>query len=145
MNSVWNGTGNGNSLYGNGRIPVCRCRSRRLIGFGRTTSPLRDKEILDPPLVSELINQSLLTSVARMLYTCIIIVSYVLTVVGWMVDTESRPSFAELTAEFSKMSKDPGRYLVIEVSKYAQGLARTVSCYTTQALGLTDKHTRTRA
>jgi len=35
--------------------------------------------------------------------------------VGWMVDAESRPTFTELRAEFSKMSKDAGRYLVIRV------------------------------
>lgn len=31
-----------------------------------------------------------------------------------MIDAESRPSFAELSEEFSKMARDPGRYLVIE-------------------------------
>jgi len=34
---------------------------------------------------------------------------------GWFVDPESRPKFTELTEEFAKMAKDPGRYLVIEV------------------------------
>jgi hypothetical protein len=34
-----------------------------------------------------------------------------------MVDAESRPSFSELAAELSKMSKDPGRYLVIRGDK----------------------------
>jgi len=34
---------------------------------------------------------------------------------GWMLDYESRPSFAELAEEFTKMSRDPGRYLVIQV------------------------------
>jgi len=43
-------------------------------------------------------------------------VTDIVFVAGWFVDTGSRPSFAELTAEFSKMAKDPGRYLVIEVS-----------------------------
>lgn len=33
---------------------------------------------------------------------------------GWMIDAESRPSFVELTEEFAKMARDPGRYLVIE-------------------------------
>jgi len=32
-----------------------------------------------------------------------------------MVDAESRPTFTELYMEFSRMSKDPGRYLVIPV------------------------------
>lgn len=31
-----------------------------------------------------------------------------------MIDAESRPSFAELMSEFAKMSRDPGRYLVIK-------------------------------
>jgi len=34
---------------------------------------------------------------------------------GWLVDAECRPSFSELAEEFSKMARDPGRYLVIEV------------------------------
>ena len=54
-------------------------------------------------------------------------VAYVRVGVGWMVDTESRPSFAELTAEFSKMSKDPGRYLVIEVSTHGFQTFRTLT------------------
>jgi len=36
-------------------------------------------------------------------------------IVGWMVDSDSRPTFTELHTEFYKMSKDPGRYLVIPV------------------------------
>ena len=40
----------------------------------------------------------------------------IIAAVGWVVDTESRPSFTTLTTEFAKMAKDPGRYLVIEVS-----------------------------
>jgi serine/threonine protein kinase len=39
---------------------------------------------------------------------------YMLMIKCWMVDTDSRPTFAELSAEFSKMAKDPGRYLVIQ-------------------------------
>jgi L1 cell adhesion molecule len=35
---------------------------------------------------------------------------------GWMLDAESRPSFKELMDEFAKMARDPGRYLVIQVS-----------------------------
>lgn len=34
---------------------------------------------------------------------------------GWMLDAESRPSFRELSLEFAKMARDPGRYLVIQV------------------------------
>lgn len=33
---------------------------------------------------------------------------------GWMIDADSRPSFKELSEEFAKMARDPGRYLVIE-------------------------------
>ena len=36
--------------------------------------------------------------------------------VGWMLDAQSRPSFRELSEEFAKMARDPGRYLVIPVS-----------------------------
>ncbi|BFZ15671.1 hypothetical protein BsWGS_18709 [Bradybaena similaris] len=39
---------------------------------------------------------------------------YMIMVKCWMLDAESRPSFKELQEEFAKMSRDPGRYLVIE-------------------------------
>lgn len=38
---------------------------------------------------------------------------------GWMIDADSRPKFKELAAEFSRMARDPQRYLVIQVSTYA--------------------------
>lgn len=38
---------------------------------------------------------------------------YLLT--GWMIDAESRPRFRELIGEFTKMARDPSRYLVIQV------------------------------
>lgn len=34
---------------------------------------------------------------------------------GWMIDADSRPKFRELISEFSKMARDPQRYLVIQV------------------------------
>ena len=34
---------------------------------------------------------------------------------GWMIDPSSRPKFRELISEFSKMARDPSRYLVIQV------------------------------
>lgn len=37
---------------------------------------------------------------------------------GWMIDADSRPKFKELAAEFSRMARDPQRYLVIQVSTY---------------------------
>lgn len=36
---------------------------------------------------------------------------------GWMIDADSRPKFKELAAEFSRMARDPQRYLVIQVSE----------------------------
>ncbi|XP_014767891.1 epidermal growth factor receptor isoform X1 [Octopus bimaculoides] len=42
---------------------------------------------------------------------------YMIMIKCWMLDAESRPSFKELEAEFGKMSRDPGRYLVIEGDK----------------------------
>ncbi|TFK03262.1 immediate early response protein 5 [Platysternon megacephalum] len=33
---------------------------------------------------------------------------------GWMIDADSRPKFRELISEFSKMARDPQRYLVIQ-------------------------------
>lgn len=38
---------------------------------------------------------------------------------GWMIDADSRPKFKELAAEFSRMARDPQRYLVIQVSNPA--------------------------
>ncbi|XP_065126000.1 epidermal growth factor receptor isoform X4 [Paramisgurnus dabryanus] len=39
---------------------------------------------------------------------------YMIMVKCWMIDAESRPRFRELIAEFSKMARDPSRYLVIQ-------------------------------
>jgi hypothetical protein len=35
-----------------------------------------------------------------------------------MIDADSRPKFKELAAEFSRMARDPQRYLVIQVSYF---------------------------
>ncbi|XP_034255203.1 epidermal growth factor receptor isoform X2 [Thrips palmi] len=39
---------------------------------------------------------------------------YMMMIKCWMLDAETRPSFKELSDEFSKMARDPGRYLVIQ-------------------------------
>uniref|UniRef100_A0A672RM12 Receptor protein-tyrosine kinase n=1 Tax=Sinocyclocheilus grahami TaxID=75366 RepID=A0A672RM12_SINGR len=39
---------------------------------------------------------------------------YMIMVKCWMIDAESRPRFRELIAEFTKMARDPPRYLVIQ-------------------------------
>uniref|UniRef100_A0A673GQF9 Receptor protein-tyrosine kinase n=1 Tax=Sinocyclocheilus rhinocerous TaxID=307959 RepID=A0A673GQF9_9TELE len=39
---------------------------------------------------------------------------YMIMVKCWMIDAGSRPHFRELVAEFSKMARDPSRYLVIQ-------------------------------
>ncbi|KAJ8012241.1 hypothetical protein DPEC_G00066640, partial [Dallia pectoralis] len=39
---------------------------------------------------------------------------YMILVKCWMIDADSRPRFRELIAEFSKMARDPPRYLVIQ-------------------------------
>ncbi|XP_018613223.2 epidermal growth factor receptor isoform X2 [Scleropages formosus] len=39
---------------------------------------------------------------------------YMIMVKCWMIDAESRPHFRELIVEFSKMARDPQRYLVIQ-------------------------------
>lgn len=36
---------------------------------------------------------------------------------GWMIDADSRPKFKELAAEFTRMARDPQRYLVIQVGE----------------------------
>lgn len=39
---------------------------------------------------------------------------YMIMVKCWMIDADSRPKFRELIVEFSKMARDPQRYLVIQ-------------------------------
>ncbi|XP_077952554.1 melanoma receptor tyrosine-protein kinase isoform X2 [Gasterosteus aculeatus] len=39
---------------------------------------------------------------------------YMILVKCWMIDPSSRPRFRELIVEFSKMARDPSRYLVVE-------------------------------
>lgn len=39
---------------------------------------------------------------------------YMIMIKCWMLNAESRPKFTELANEFAKMSRDPGRYLVIQ-------------------------------
>lgn len=34
---------------------------------------------------------------------------------GWMIDSECRPRFRELVSEFSRMARDPQRFVVIQV------------------------------
>ena len=43
---------------------------------------------------------------------------YMIMIKCWMVDAASRPNFQELVEEFTKMSKDPGRYLVIQGDQF---------------------------
>lgn len=38
-----------------------------------------------------------------------------------MIDADSRPKFKELAAEFTRMARDPQRYLVIQV-RHLNGL-----------------------
>lgn len=35
--------------------------------------------------------------------------------VGWMIDENIRPTFKELASDFTRMARDPPRYLVIKV------------------------------
>ncbi|MEQ2281099.1 Receptor tyrosine-protein kinase erbB-4 [Ameca splendens] len=39
---------------------------------------------------------------------------YMVMVKCWMIDADSRPKFKELAAEFTRMARDPQRYLVIQ-------------------------------
>ncbi|XP_053389075.1 epidermal growth factor receptor-like, partial [Mercenaria mercenaria] len=39
---------------------------------------------------------------------------YMIMIKCWMYNAENRPSFKELAEDFSKMARDPGRYLVIQ-------------------------------
>lgn len=42
---------------------------------------------------------------------------YMIMIKCWMLDAGSRPSFKELSEEFAKMARDPGRYLVVPGDK----------------------------
>lgn len=43
---------------------------------------------------------------------------YMIMLKCWMLDAESRPGFKELADDFSKMARDPGRYLAIPGDKF---------------------------
>jgi len=43
---------------------------------------------------------------------------------GWMIDADSRPKFKELAAEFTRMARDPQRYLVIQVCPPQQAVCQ---------------------
>ncbi|KAJ3611689.1 hypothetical protein NHX12_021703 [Muraenolepis orangiensis] len=43
---------------------------------------------------------------------------YMIMVKCWMIDASSRPKFRELVVEFSKMARDPSRYLVVQGDKH---------------------------
>lgn len=43
---------------------------------------------------------------------------YMLMIKCWMLDVDGRPSFRELAEEFSKMARDPGRYLSIPGDRF---------------------------
>lgn len=43
---------------------------------------------------------------------------YMIMIKCWMLDAESRPGFKELADDFAKMTRDPGRYLVIVGDKH---------------------------
>lgn len=43
---------------------------------------------------------------------------YMIMIKCWMLDAEDRPCFKELEEDFSKMSLDPGRYLIIPGDRY---------------------------
>uniref|UniRef100_A0A8C5XTB3 Receptor protein-tyrosine kinase n=1 Tax=Microcebus murinus TaxID=30608 RepID=A0A8C5XTB3_MICMU len=49
---------------------------------------------------------------------------YMIMVKCWMIDADSRPKFRELIIEFSKMARDPQRYLVIQVQPVCPSLGR---------------------
>ncbi|KAK2870318.1 hypothetical protein QQF64_021724 [Cirrhinus molitorella] len=52
---------------------------------------------------------------------------YMIMVKCWMIDADSRPHFRELVAEFSKMARDPSRYLVIQGDDHMYQLSPTDS------------------
>lgn len=57
---------------------------------------------------------------------------------GWMIDADSRPKFRELILEFSKMARDPQRYLVIQVPGqswffHCQNLSNRSRCHRARA------------
>lgn len=43
---------------------------------------------------------------------------YMLMIKCWMMDSESRPCFKELSQDFSRFSRDPGRYIVIKGDEF---------------------------
>lgn len=47
---------------------------------------------------------------------------------GWMIDADSRPKFKELAAEFTRMARDPQRYLVIQVGRRLMTYLQDLDC-----------------
>lgn len=47
-------------------------------------------------------------TVYKQISTCILLI------LGWLLDANTRPTFEDLMKEFTKMARDPGRYLVID-------------------------------
>ena len=64
--------------------------------------------------------------------------TYVYECLGWLVDADSRPSFSQLHAEFSKMSKDSERYLEIKVNTL-HVLHFNARCYASAVCGVVDR------
>lgn len=50
---------------------------------------------------------------------------------GWMIDENVRPTFKELASDFTRMARDPLRYLVIKVRTLVLqlGVLATVGLY----------------
>lgn len=49
-------------------------------------------------------------------YTIFFICSWSFFFSGWMIDENIRPTFKELASEFTRMARDPPRYLVVKVN-----------------------------
>ncbi|XP_051970903.1 epidermal growth factor receptor-like isoform X1 [Xyrauchen texanus] len=54
---------------------------------------------------------------------------YMIMVKCWMIDADSRPHFRELISEFSKMARDPSRYLVIQGDEHMHQPSPTDSTF----------------
>lgn len=75
-----------------------------------------DRSLQIPLLLSRYFHSSL-ANLSYICFTCSSKYINLDSLAGWMLDADSRPPFKELAEEFTKMSRDPGRYLVIQGDK----------------------------
>uniref|UniRef100_A0A3Q1IFN8 Receptor protein-tyrosine kinase n=1 Tax=Anabas testudineus TaxID=64144 RepID=A0A3Q1IFN8_ANATE len=69
---------------------------------------------------------------------------YMVMVKCWMIDENVRPTFKELANEFTRMARDPPRYLVVKVRKSSEGCGAAMELEMNEDFSLTGSLKRKR-